>query len=90
MWTCLNLAHTTQYMIPGPTRAEATAKFAANLIAAREAADLTQEELADAAGLHRTAISFLERAVREPRLRTIVVLAKALDIKPAVLLDDID
>ncbi len=68
---------------------EATARFAANLRRAREKAGLTQEELADAAGLHRTAISFLERAAREPRMWTLVALSRALRIKPGDLLDGI-
>jgi transcriptional regulator with XRE-family HTH domain len=60
--------------------------FAANLRRARERAGISQEELGDRCGLHRTEISFLERAQREPRLSTIVKLAKALGIKPADLL----
>jgi DNA-binding XRE family transcriptional regulator len=50
---------------------------------------MTQEELADAADLHRTAVSFLERAAREPRMWTIVNLARALRVSPADLLDGI-
>lgn len=65
---------------------EATARFAANLRRAREKAGMTQEELADAAELHRTAISFLERAAREPRMWTLVTLGRALRIPPAELL----
>jgi transcriptional regulator with XRE-family HTH domain len=42
--------------------------------------------LADRCGLHRTEISLLERAGREPRLTTIVRLARALDVEPVELL----
>jgi len=40
--------------------------------------------------LHRTEVSLLERSGREPRLRTIVKLARALELRPTVLLDHID
>lgn len=39
--------------------------------------------------IHRTEVSLLERAQREPRLGTIVRLARALDIPAAKLLDGI-
>jgi transcriptional regulator with XRE-family HTH domain len=55
-------------------------RFAANLRRCREAAKLTQEQLSDRAGLHPTEISRLERAVREPRLGTIVRLARGLGV----------
>jgi len=60
--------------------------FAANLRRTRERAGISQEELASRCGLHRTEISFLERAQREPRLSTIVKLAKALDVSAGDLL----
>jgi transcriptional regulator with XRE-family HTH domain len=55
-------------------------RFAANLRKQRKAAKLTQEELSAKVGLHPTEISRLERAVREPRLGTIVRLARGLGI----------
>jgi transcriptional regulator with XRE-family HTH domain len=55
-------------------------RFASNLRRHRRAAKLTQEQLSAKAGLHPTEISRLERAVREPRLGTIVRLAKGLGI----------
>lgn len=53
-------------------------RFAKNLVEARRASGFTQEELADRCNLHRTEISLLERAGREPRLGTLVKLASAL------------
>lgn len=47
---------------------------------------LSQEELAFEAGMHRTAISFIERAERSPTLETIEKLALALDMQPAELM----
>ena len=56
-------------------------RFAANLRQLRKEANLSQEGLAHLTGLHPTEISRLERAVREPRLGTIVRLAHGLGVK---------
>jgi transcriptional regulator with XRE-family HTH domain len=53
-------------------------RFGANLLAAREAAEISQEDLGFKCGLHRTAVSLLERGKREPRASTIIKLASAL------------
>ena len=60
-------------------------RFAANLRKARTKVGISQEELGDRCDLHRTEISLLERAGREPRLATIVKLAGALGSSPAEL-----
>jgi transcriptional regulator with XRE-family HTH domain len=60
---------------PGPEE-----RFAANLRRHRKAAKLTQEQLSAKAGLHPTEISRLERAVRDPRLSTIVRVARGLGV----------
>ncbi|HEU4393388.1 MAG TPA: helix-turn-helix transcriptional regulator [Solirubrobacterales bacterium] len=60
-------------------------RFAANLRQARIKAAISQEELGYRCDLHRTEISLLERAGREPRLGTIVKLAGALGTTPAEL-----
>ncbi len=67
---------------------DARAQFAANLKAAREAQGLSQEALGELTGLHRTEISLLERAGRDPRLGTIVKLASGLGVKPSRLVGD--
>lgn len=61
-------------------------RFGANLRRERTRAGLSQEALGHACDLHPTEISRLERATREPRLSTIVRLARALKIAPTVLL----
>lgn len=61
-------------------------RFAANLRRARLAKGLTQEGLADASELHRTHISLLEKAKRDPKLTTIAKLADGLDTTPDKLL----
>jgi transcriptional regulator with XRE-family HTH domain len=68
---------------------EAVEQFAENLRRARTQRGLSQEELGEASGLHRTEISLLERSGREPRLRTIVRLARALKVRPADLLENV-
>jgi transcriptional regulator with XRE-family HTH domain len=64
--------------------------FAANLRKRRHAAGLSQEALGTVSGMHFTEISRLERAQRDPRLGTIVKLARALDVKSCELLAGID
>lgn len=64
--------------------------FARNLRDQRARRGLSQEALAHACGLHRTEISLLERAAREPRLSTIVRLARGLQLLPAELLRGIE
>lgn len=53
-------------------------RFAVNLRRARQAAGISQEELAERCEVHRTEISLLERGGREPRLGTMIKLATAL------------
>ncbi len=54
-------------------------QFASNLRQARTKMKISQEELGFRCELHRTEISLLERAGREPRLKTIAKLAGALE-----------
>ncbi len=70
---------------------EPTAQFAKNLRRLRAARGLSQEELADLCDppLHRTEVSLLERAGREPRLGTIVRLAHALGASVGQLLQGV-
>ncbi len=57
-------------------------RFAINLRQARVKAGISQEALAELCELHRTEISLLERAGREPRLATLIKLASALGTAP--------
>ena len=66
-------------------------QFAINLRHHRERVGLSQEALADICDLHRTEISLLERCKRSPRLETIAILARGLELSSAgELLDGID
>jgi transcriptional regulator with XRE-family HTH domain len=65
-------------------------QFARNLRHYRDAAGLSQETLAAICDLHRTEISLLERRKRSPRLETIVILSRGLELNsPSQLLDGI-
>jgi transcriptional regulator with XRE-family HTH domain len=55
-------------------------RFAVNLKRARKRAGISQELLSKRCDVHRTEISLLERAGREPRLGTIVKLATGLGV----------
>ncbi len=74
----------------GVERAQATQRravaFGQNLREARRRAKVSQEDLSHQSGVDRTAISTYERGRREPNLRTIVKLARALGVAPADLL----
>jgi transcriptional regulator with XRE-family HTH domain len=66
------------------------AQFASNLRHHRVRAGLSQEALADRCDLHRTEISLLERCKRSPRLETIVILSRGLQLgSPSELLEGI-
>lgn len=58
----------------------------ANLRRLRKGAGLSQEELGFRAGLHRTAVSQLERGERVPRADTVIRLSGALRRPPGDLL----
>jgi transcriptional regulator with XRE-family HTH domain len=60
-------------------------RFARNLRRERQLHGLSQEALGRACGLHPSEISRLERAMREPRLSTVVRLARALKTTPSEL-----
>jgi transcriptional regulator with XRE-family HTH domain len=64
-------------------------RFAVNLRRARTKAGISQEELGYLCDLHRTEVSLLERAGREPRLATIVKLASVLKATPNELCEGI-
>jgi transcriptional regulator with XRE-family HTH domain len=68
---------------------EARQRFARNLRDHRVRLGLSQEALGDACDLHRTEISLLERARRDPRLSTILRLSQALGISASKLLDGV-
>ena len=61
-------------------------QFGERLRSSRENHNLTQEELADKAGLHFTYVGQVERGLRNVTLQTIHKLAKALKARGGELL----
>ena len=51
---------------------------------------ISQEDLAELSGLHRTYISSLERGVRNPTLTTLISLSKGLNIEINEMLKELD
>jgi transcriptional regulator with XRE-family HTH domain len=64
-------------------------QFGANLRYCRRRAGLSQEETAMRASLHRTAISYIERGMRIPRIDTAAKLAAVVGVDPGDLFDGI-
>jgi transcriptional regulator with XRE-family HTH domain len=64
--------------------------FAENLKRHRKAAAISQNELAVMASCDRTEISMLERAIRVPRISTLIKLSSSLEVSPEDLLEGID
>lgn len=60
--------------------------FAANVRRLRADRGLSQEELAEAAGVHRTYIGMLERGEKNVTIYNIERIARALSVEPYVLL----
>lgn len=52
----------------------------------RLSADISQEDLADRAGLHRTYVGGIERGERNVSFGNLIKLTRALDVRPSELL----
>lgn len=65
-----------------------TRRLAETIRTYRTEAGLSQEELADRAGLHRTYISLLERGLRAPSVETLAHIGAALQVPASQLLAD--
>jgi transcriptional regulator with XRE-family HTH domain len=68
----------------------AESKFGSAVRRLRLAKGLSQESLADRAGLHRTYIGSIERGERNPSLSNIIRLAKALSVTPSQLVAEME
>jgi len=62
------------------------AEFGARLRALRQSRGLTQEVLAERAGVSSVTIGQIERGAADPRLGTVEALAEALEVSPPELL----
>ena len=63
-------------------------RVASNLRRARAERGLTQEELADLAGINRNYVGMIERQENSPTVDMIERLATALDVDPISLLSE--
>ena len=73
-----------------PKRDSVLAALGQNVRQHRENRELTQEKLAEKAGLDPTYISGIERGLRNPGIRNVARLAKALGLKTAALCEGVD
>lgn len=64
--------------------------FGRTLRKARRDRDLSQEALADEAGLSAKHVGEIERANKDPRLTTVMRLAEALEMRSGDLLEQVD
>lgn len=64
-------------------------RFGARVRAERERQGVSQEELANRAGLHRTYLGGVERGERNIGLLNIARIARALGVAPAALFNDL-
>jgi transcriptional regulator with XRE-family HTH domain len=65
------------------------AALAANAARLRREQRLSQTQVARRGGIHRSEVSMIERGMRDPRLSTLVRLARGLGVKLGQLLDGI-
>lgn len=67
----------------------ASAAFGQRLRELRAQQGVSQDALARETDVHPTAIGRFERGDREPRLTTILRLARGLDVRPGELVDEL-
>lgn len=73
-----------------PKRDIVLAALGQNVRRRREARELTQEKLAEKAGLDPTYISGIERGLRNPGIKNVAQLARALGFSTAELCKGVD
>lgn len=71
------------------TKDKAIVQFGEKVKAARKKKNISQEELASIANLHRTYIGMIERGEKNITLINIIKLARALDVSASQLLESI-
>lgn len=74
-------------MARGSQETRLVAVFASNVRRLRKERRLSQEELAEAAGVHRTYIGMIERGEKNVTIYNIERIASALKVRPGSLLD---
>ena len=74
-------------MARGSQETRLVAVFAGNVRRLRKERRLSKEELAEAAGVHRTYIGMIERGEKNVTIYNIERIAAALKVRPGSLLD---
>ncbi|MDT0630407.1 helix-turn-helix domain-containing protein [Rubrivirga litoralis] len=69
---------------------DAASAFGRSLLRARREKGMSQEALAEAADIHRTFVSFLERGLKQPTLTTLLRLSRALGVPASRFVDEVD
>lgn len=67
-----------------------SAAIAQALVKYRHLSRLSQEELADAAGIHRTYVSQIERGLKMPTIAILFKISKALNVRTSDLIGEIE
>ncbi len=63
--------------------------FASNVASTRAQKHLSQTQVSSRSGIHVTEVSRIERGLRDPRLSTLLRLARALEVPLARLLEGV-
>lgn len=70
-----------------PLKDRTLRKFGLNVARIRETGGLSQDKLAEKADIDRTYLSGIERGVRNPGIKVVIRLSKALDVGVENLLE---
>ena len=77
-------------MLVMPVRDKTLSNFGRNVARIRDARGFSQDKLAEKADLDRTYISGIERGVRNPGIKTVIRIAKALNASIGDLCKGVD
>lgn len=72
------------------SRSEEGLKFGESVRRLRKERNLSQEALAERAGMNADFVGFIERGENVPTLTTILQLARALGVQPSAIIEDFD
>jgi transcriptional regulator with XRE-family HTH domain len=71
-------------------RLDAGRALGASVRSLREGMGLSQEELADRAGLHRTYVGCIERGEKNPTILTVMRISSALGVRASDVVRDVE
>ena len=73
-----------------PVRDKTLAAFGRNVARVRDERGFSQDKLAEKADLDRTFVSGIERGVRNPGIKTVLRIARALEVSVGELFKGVD